>query len=125
MMSDLQGERGVVGKSCRVGVKDVDACLASYGAPIRSLALRLLKLVQDVEPTALEQIDGPAKLLAYGFSATYGGTICSEGSRSLKAPGAPRAARQSSRDPGRGLAGFASSAEGGGESHAAVIDIPR
>jgi hypothetical protein len=56
--------------------KDVDAFLASYEAPIRSLALRLRKLVREVEPTALEQIDKPAKLLAYGYSATYGGTIC-------------------------------------------------
>ena len=59
-----------------MGKKDVDAFLAPYGAPIRSLALRLRKLVQEIEPTALEQIDVPAKMLAYGYSATYTGTLC-------------------------------------------------
>lgn len=68
-MGEPKGER-------RVGKKEVDAFLAPYEAPIRSLTLRLRKLVRDIEPTALEQIDAPAQLLAYGYSATYGGTIC-------------------------------------------------
>jgi len=79
MMSDPRGERGV-GKDQKVKrraeKKDVDAFLVTYGPRIRSLASRLRKLVQEIEPAALEQIDVPAKLLAYGLSATYRGTIC-------------------------------------------------
>ncbi len=50
---------------------DVTAFLAPYSPAVRDLALRLRALVLEVAPGALEQVDAPAKMLAYGWAPTY------------------------------------------------------
>ena len=55
---------------------EVKAFLAAYDANVQALALQTRALVLEIVPNALEQIDVPAKMLAYGFAATYQDLIC-------------------------------------------------
>ncbi len=55
---------------------DVDDFLENYSAEVRAIARRLRTLVLVIVPDALEQVDRPAKMLAYGRDATYKGMIC-------------------------------------------------
>lgn len=50
--------------------------LAPYDSPVRAIVLRLRHLVLQVAPGAIEQVDRPARLLAYGWRQTYKDTIC-------------------------------------------------
>ena len=54
----------------------VDDFLASYPSDISALARQARLLILDVIPEAIEQVDIPAKLIAYGYDRTYTGTIC-------------------------------------------------
>lgn len=56
--------------------QEVQEFLAAYTPPVRAIALKVRALVFTVAPTAIEQIDPAAKLIGYGFSRTYKGTIC-------------------------------------------------
>lgn len=50
--------------------------LAPYQPQVQEITLRLRDLALQVAPGAIEQIDRPAKLLAYGWRRTYKDTIC-------------------------------------------------
>lgn len=55
---------------------EVNAFLAGYTPGVQMIVYELRALVLDVVPEAIEQIDVPAKLIAYGFRQTYKDTIC-------------------------------------------------
>ena len=50
--------------------------LAPYDSRVQGIALKLRDLVLQAAPGALEQVDHPARLLAYGWRQTYRDTIC-------------------------------------------------
>lgn len=54
----------------------VEAFLSSYPPPVSSIVHLLRSLLRDNFPEAIEQIDYPAKMLAYGFKNTYKDMIC-------------------------------------------------
>jgi hypothetical protein len=53
-----------------------NAFLASYPPQIQKLALDLRALVLSVLPSAIEQVDPPSKIIAYGIDRTYAGLVC-------------------------------------------------
>lgn len=55
---------------------EIKAFLAAYDPAVREIALETRAVVLSVVPDALEQIDVSAKMLAYGFAATYKDLIC-------------------------------------------------
>ena len=55
---------------------NVEKFLASYRPEVRDLALSLRRLVLDVIPDAMEQIDVPAKIIGYGFGPRYADVVC-------------------------------------------------
>ena len=55
---------------------ELDAFLKPYAQNVRKMASKLRARVFEVIPDAHEQIDLPAHLLGYGYSATYKQTIC-------------------------------------------------
>jgi len=59
-----------------MAIVEARAFLAPYDAQVQAIALSLRDLVLQVAPGALEQMDYPAKLLAYGWRKTYKDTIC-------------------------------------------------
>jgi hypothetical protein len=50
--------------------------LASYQPQVQELALALRALIVRVLPAAIEQVDPPSKIIAYGTDRTYAGLIC-------------------------------------------------
>jgi hypothetical protein len=50
--------------------------LDGYPADVRAIALKLRQLVLAALPEATEQVDRPARMLAYGRDATYQGLVC-------------------------------------------------
>ena len=56
--------------------RDIRAFLDSYDPHVQAMVLKLRDLVLQVAPGALEQVDYPAKLIAYGWRKTYKDTIC-------------------------------------------------
>jgi len=50
--------------------------LISYNPEIRQLVLKTRALVLDVIPQAIEQVDPPSKIIAYGFGSKYADLIC-------------------------------------------------
>ena len=54
----------------------VDEFLASYSPEVRDLALQTRNLVLEVIPKALEMVDPPSRIIAYGFSPKYADLIC-------------------------------------------------
>ncbi|MEX2143744.1 MAG: DUF1801 domain-containing protein [Anaerolineales bacterium] len=55
---------------------ELEDFLAKFEPEVRNLALALRDLVFEIEPNAMEQIDDPAQLLAYGYAQTYTHLIC-------------------------------------------------
>jgi len=55
---------------------DLHIFLSAYPPRIRSLALELRALVCELVPSAVEEIDRPARLLGYSYDRTYRTTIC-------------------------------------------------
>ncbi len=55
---------------------EINAFLSAFTPPVQALALAARRLVLDLAPAAIEQIDLPARLLAYGFERTYKDTLC-------------------------------------------------
>jgi hypothetical protein len=55
---------------------DVRSFLSAFSSPVQELALKTRLLVLAQAPAAIEQIDLPARMLAYGFDRTYKGTFC-------------------------------------------------
>ena len=54
----------------------LSAFLASYSPQVQELALALRALILRVLPSAIEQVDPPSKIIAYGTDRTYAGLIC-------------------------------------------------
>jgi hypothetical protein len=54
----------------------LNSFLASYSRETREIALSLRKLVLDVFPDAVEQIDPKSGKIAYGFDRTDKGLVC-------------------------------------------------
>ncbi len=52
----------------------IDNLLANYAQEIRDLTLAARSLIFEIFPSALEQVDLPSRLLAYGTSAKYADT---------------------------------------------------
>ena len=55
---------------------EVGTFLEQYGPEVRAIALGLRRVVLEIVPGAIEQVDLPAKMLAYGFALTYKDTVC-------------------------------------------------
>jgi hypothetical protein len=54
----------------------IEDFLETYTPQVRQTALKLRQLVLKAAPGALEQVDLPARLIAYGYARTYKDTIC-------------------------------------------------
>ena len=54
----------------------LDNFLALYSPEMQSLVRQLRGLILGVFPQALEQVDPPSKIIAYGFYRTYEGLVC-------------------------------------------------
>lgn len=50
--------------------------LAGYSPEVRDLACQARALVREVMPDATEQVDAPAKLIAYGLGSKMADTVC-------------------------------------------------
>lgn len=55
------------------GVRDF---LARYSAAVQETAQQLRRVVLETVPDAIEQVDRPARMIAYGFARTYRDTVC-------------------------------------------------
>lgn len=55
---------------------DVTLLLSDYPEHIQAIAQKLREVVLRALPEALEQVDRPAKMLAYGRAATYKDLVC-------------------------------------------------
>ena len=55
---------------------EVRAFLSAYNPQVQALVYKARLLVLELAPEAIEQIDLPARMLAYGFERTYKGMIC-------------------------------------------------
>ena len=56
--------------------KEIQNFLDHYPPRVQAISLELRKLVFRVVPEAIEQLDLPARMLAYGFDRSYRGMIC-------------------------------------------------
>lgn len=54
----------------------LDAFLAPCTADVRDLALRARAVIRAAFPAAVEMLDEPARLIAYGTDRTYRGLVC-------------------------------------------------
>ena len=54
----------------------VDDLLAGYSPEVRDLACQARALVWEVMPNATEQVDAPAKLIAYSVGSKMADTVC-------------------------------------------------
>lgn len=50
--------------------------LAPYSAEVRDLALKTRALILEVIPNAVEQVDPPSKIIAYGFGLKMADIVC-------------------------------------------------
>jgi hypothetical protein len=53
-----------------------ESFLMAYSPDVQAIALQLRALIQAVIPAAIEQVDPPSKIIAYGHHQTYAGLIC-------------------------------------------------
>jgi hypothetical protein len=65
-----------MGTEGRAMTQTIDDLLAAYSPEVRDLALQARALVRDVMPNATEQVDAPAKLIAYGLGSKMADTVC-------------------------------------------------
>lgn len=63
-------------RASRTITVELEDFLAKFAPEVRNLALALRDLVFEIEPEAIEQIDVPAHLLAYGYAKTYTHLVC-------------------------------------------------
>jgi hypothetical protein len=54
----------------------LDEFLQAYPETIRALVMQTRALILRVMPDAIEMVDPPSKIVAYGFSRTYAGLVC-------------------------------------------------
>ena len=57
-------------------VEGLSNFLAGYSDEIQALTSQVRDLVLEVYPTAIEQVDPPSRIIAYGKDRTYQGLIC-------------------------------------------------
>ena len=55
---------------------EIDEFLSAYSPAVQAVAMAARALVLKVIPDALEQVDPPSKIVAYGYDRTYAGLIC-------------------------------------------------
>ena len=55
---------------------DLEALLEPVEPQVRQVALTARALIQEALPGTIEQVDMPARLVAYGRDRTYKGLIC-------------------------------------------------
>ena len=55
---------------------DVQSFLSAFSPSVQEIAWQARRLVLVQAPAAIEQIDLPARMLAYGFQRTYKDMIC-------------------------------------------------
>ena len=55
---------------------DVGNFLAGYSLQVQEIVLAVRELVLSMAPGAIEQLDIPARMLAYGYRKTYKDLIC-------------------------------------------------
>jgi hypothetical protein len=60
----------------RATPQEIRDFLSAYDPRVQTLTRKVRALVLKVIPTAVEQIDLPAKLLGYSFAHTYQNTVC-------------------------------------------------
>ena len=54
----------------------LDQFLAAYTPEVRDLVLRTRALITRLLPGAIEQVDLPSKIIAYGYGRSYASLIC-------------------------------------------------
>jgi hypothetical protein len=54
----------------------LDEFLATYSPEVRELALKTRALILEAIPGAVELVDLPSKIIAYGFGQKYADLIC-------------------------------------------------
>lgn len=54
----------------------LDAFLVQYSSQVQELVRQLRILVLEVFPDAIEQVDPPTKIIAYGFGVGYAQLVC-------------------------------------------------
>ena len=103
----------------------VKAFLAGYDENVQKIALKARALVLEIVPNAVEQIDVPAKMLAYGFAETYKDMICAVmPQKSYVNFGLPRGA-QITREETRDQAKLESSIDSGTKRTKGELTSPR
>lgn len=55
---------------------ELDSFLSLYSPEVRALALQTRALVLDALPGAIEMVDPPSKIIAYGYSIKYADLVC-------------------------------------------------
>ncbi len=55
---------------------EINDFLSHFAPPVQALALSARRLVLELAPQSIEQVDLPARMIAYGFQRTYKDTIC-------------------------------------------------
>ncbi len=50
--------------------------LSQYTPEVRDLAMRIRALVLDALPAAIEIVDPPSRIVAYGFGSRYADLVC-------------------------------------------------
>ena len=55
---------------------EIDNFLTQYSPDAQEISLALREMISELAPEAIEQLDVPAKMLAYGFQRTYKDMIC-------------------------------------------------
>ncbi len=55
---------------------EFDDFLGQYNPEVRQIAQKARLLILSVMPGAIEQVDPPSKIIAYGFDRTYAGLVC-------------------------------------------------
>ena len=55
---------------------EVRTFLSIYSPQVQAIAWKVRQLVLELVPEAIEQLDLPARMIAYGFERSYNDTIC-------------------------------------------------
>jgi hypothetical protein len=58
------------------GGRELEEFLSAYPVEVRDLALRVRSLVLEAFPNAVEIVDAPSNLIAYGFGTKYADLVC-------------------------------------------------
>ncbi|HEY3344624.1 MAG TPA: DUF1801 domain-containing protein [Anaerolineaceae bacterium] len=54
----------------------MDSFLALYNPAVQRIAVAARSLILEVMPGAIEQVDAPSKIVAYGYGTKYADLIC-------------------------------------------------